>query len=355
VSAANTTGSVRTSLHDYIDSVERSDVIVTSGHPLATAGVQMIPMPLSLARELEAVPGVAAADPYRRLFLNISGKRILLQMVDVPRWLRHNAWNVVAGRSEDIPRLLPDQNAVAINEIVAARMGLRPGDRLDLPAPAGPASFHVAAVVASYESDAGVIIMDMRTYERHWQDHVADMFSVYVKPGGDVGAVRGAIQERFGKARKMFILPSREFRDEIRKHFDRSFLMSTATNVLSLIIAGFGIVVTLLASVLERTREIGILRSLGMTRGQLSGVVIIESALLGAAGGIPGAAVGVLVGWINLEGFFRLGFGNSMAYHVNGGSVLLSLLLAMGLSVLAGLYPAWRAARTNITETLAYE
>ncbi len=153
----------------------------------------------------------------------------------------------------------------------------------------------------------------------------------------------------------MFVLPALEFRAEIRKLFDRAFVMNDAVNVLSLIIAGFGIIVTLLASVLERTREIGILRSIGMTRSQVSGVVIIESALLGAAGGVLGAAAGVLAGWINLEGFFRLDFGNSITYHIHGASVLSSLLLAIGLSVLAGLYPAWRAAKTNITETLAYE
>jgi putative ABC transport system permease protein len=355
VSTASAINSARRSLLEYIDSVERSDIIITSGHPLATAGAQTIPMPLSMARELESVPGVASADPFRRLFLNIAGNRVLLEMMDVPRWLQHNTCTVIEGRYSDMQRLMPDQDSVVINEIVASRMGLKPGDNIILPAPAGSAIFLVVGVVVSYASEGGVIIMDMRTYERHWQDHVADMFSVFVKPGSDVASVRDAIQDRFRNKRKMFVLSSLEFREEIRRLFERTFVMNDAANVLSLIIAGFGIIVTLLSSVLERTREIGILRSIGMTRSQVSGVVIIESALLGAAGGVLGAAAGVLAGWINLEGFFRLDFGNSMIYHIQGGSVLLSLLLAIGLSVLAGLYPAWRAARTNITETLAYE
>ena len=197
--------------------------------------------------------------------------------------------------------------------------------------------------------------MDLPTYERHWNDHVADMFSVYVKKGYDIPAVRAAIQDRFKDRRKMFVLPALEFRQEVKKMLDQSFVMNDAVNVLTLMIAGFGIIVTLLASVLERTREIGILRSIGMKRRQVSGVVLIESALIGAAGGLLGICAGAITGWINLEGFFRIDFGASMAYHLHWPSIGSALLLSIGLSVLAGLYPAHRAAKTNIVEALSYE
>jgi ABC-type antimicrobial peptide transport system permease subunit len=92
-----------------------------------------------------------------------------------------------------------------------------------------------------------------------------------------------------------------------------------------------------------------------MKRSQVSGVVLIESALIGAAGGLLGVCAGVVTGWINLEGFFRIDFGASMSYHVHYPSIGSALLLAIGLSVLAGLYPARRASKTNITEALSYE
>jgi putative ABC transport system permease protein len=247
------------------------------------------------------------------------------------------------------------RDKVLVNENIADRLNLKQGDRMVLPTPVGPRSFVVAAIIVSYASDSGVIFLDMLTYERIWNDHVADMFSVYVKPGHDIATVRDAIQERFRSTRRMFVLPALEFRQEIKKLFDQSVVMNDAVNVLTLLIAGFGIIVTLLASVLERTREIGILRSIGMKRRQVSGVVLIESALIGAAGGLLGICAGVISGWINLEGFFRLDFGSSMAYHIHYPSIGSALLLAIVLSVLAGLYPAWRAAKTNITEALAYE
>ncbi len=339
---------------DYIDSVENSDIIITSGHPLASAGAQTIPMPLAMAQELETIPGVQSVDPFRKLFMTISGKRVLLEAIDFVSWPKHNTCTVIEGSMSDMP-LSRETDEISINETVAARMGLKRGDVLVLPTPNGPKSFEVTAVILSYASDSGVMFMDMQTYERIWNDHVADMFSVYVKPGNDIAVVRAAIQDRFRGKRKMFVLPALEFRQEIKKMLDRSIVMNDAVNVLTLLIAGFGIIVTLLASVLERTREIGILRSIGMKRGQVSRVVLVESALIGAAGGLLGICAGVITGWINLEGFFRLDFGASMSYHIHYPSVGSALLLSIGLSVLAGLYPARRAAKTNIVEALSYE
>ena len=350
VSSSSMMNSARKGVLDYIDSVDNSDIIITSGHPLATAGAPTIPMPLSMAQELEAIPGVRSVDSFRKLFLNISGKRVLLEGIDVENWLKNNTCTIIGGTM-----MKRDRDEVSVNESVANRLGLKPGDALVLPTPNGPKSLIVTAIIVSYASDSGVIFLDLHTYERLWNDHVADMFSVYVKKGIDIVAVRDAIQEQYRGKRKMFVLPALEFREEVKKMIDRSFVTNDAVNVLTLLIAGFGIIVTLLASVLERAREIGILRSLGMKRGQVSGLVLIESALLGAAGGLLGIGAGVIVGWINLEGFFRLDFGSSMAYHIHYPSIGSALLLSIGLSVLAGLYPAKRAAKTNIVGALSYE
>jgi len=354
VSSSSMMNSARRGVLDYIDSVDNSDIIITSGHPLATAAAPTIPMPLGMLKELEAIPGVQSVDPFRKLFINIAGKRVLLETIDVVTWPKHNTCTVIEGTMKDIP-LSRGKDEISINENIATRMGLKRGDLLALPTPAGPKPFKVSAVIVSYASDSGVIFMDMPTYERYWNDHVADMFSVYVEPGKDIASVRAAIQNQYRNKRKMFVLPALEFRQEIKKMLDKSFVMNDAVNVLTLLIAGFGIIVTLLASVLERTREIGLLRSIGMKRRQVSGVVVIESALIGMAGGLLGISAGIITGWINLEGFFRIDFGASMAYHIHYPSIGTALLLSIGLSVFAGLYPAWRAARTNIVEALAYE
>jgi putative ABC transport system permease protein len=350
VSSASMLNSARKGVLDYVDAVDNSDILITSGHPLATAGAQTIPMPLSMLHELEAIPGVRSVDPFRKLFLNLNQKRVLLEAIDVESWAKNNTCTIIGGTM-----MKRNRDEISVNETIAARLGLKPGDTMSLPTPAGPKTFAVTSIIVSYASDAGVIFIDLQTYERHWNDHVADMFSVYVKQDADVASVRTAIQDRYRSTRKMFVLPALEFRQEVKNMLDRSVVMNDAVNVLTLLIAGFGIIVTLLASVLERTREIGVLRSIGMKRSQVSLLVLIESALIGAAGGVLGICSGVITGWINLEGFFRLDFGASMAYHVHYPSIASAFLLSIVLSVLAGAYPARRAAKTNIVEALSYE
>lgn len=150
------------------------------------------------------------------------------------------------------------------------------------------------------------------------------------------------------------MLSGAEYKNEVKKLLDQAFVFNHMLNIITLAIASLGIIITLLASVLERTREIGVLRSIGMLKKQVSRVVILESMLLGLVGGGLGVAAGLL-GWVTLEGFLRAEYGGSAKFFIPYFSVLWALVLSAGLSALAGTYPARRAAKTNIVEALSYE
>ena len=355
VSSANAVNSISRCTFDWIDSIIRADILISSGHPLAAGGSPTIPMPGEMMKEIEEVPGVLSAEPFRKGYVSYGDRRVLIEVFDVALRMAYCPVMIAEGGREDMLRLLPGQDNIVINESFATRDRIKPGDSLVLPTPFGPVRFGVAAIVVSYTSDAGVIWMDSDTYRRHWRDNLVDTIEVRVNEKEDISKVRGAILERFGKERRLFALPAREFKDVVKTMLDRSFTLINAVNIITLIIAGFGIVVTLLASVLERTREIGVLRSIGMKRSQISGIVIIESAMIGAAGGLLGSAAGLLIGWIELDGFWRLDLGASITYHIHYASVAWALLLSVGFSALAGFYPARRAAKTNIVEALSYE
>ena len=355
VSSAGIIYSTKQSVMEWIDSYVRGDIIVTSGHPIATTGSQNIPMPVEMWKEIEKVPGVQSADPFRKIYIDYHSRRILLLTLDVDRRMLYSPFKVAQGTREDMVRLLPKQNYIAVNESLASQEHLKPGDTMLLPTPEGPVNFTVAAVNVDYSSDSGSLLMDMSTYRKYWKESLADSFSIRVKQKKDVLAVRDEIVKRFGSERKLFVLPALEFKAEIRKVIDQGFAVNHAINIITLTIACFGIIVTLLASVLERTREIGILRSIGMLRSQVSRVVVIESMLLGIIGGVLGAGAGILIGWMSLEGFLKGDYGASMQYHIYYASIFWALILSTLLAALAGIYPAQRAAKTNIVEALSYE
>jgi putative ABC transport system permease protein len=355
VSSAGIIYSTKQSVMDWIDSYVRGDIIVTSGHPIATTGAQNIPMPVDMWKEIGKVPGVLSADPFRKIYIDYHGRRILLLTLDITRRIQYSPFTIAEGKREDMARHLPNQNYIAMNEALASQEHIKPGDSILLPTPEGPVSFKVAVINVDYSSDSGSILMDIHTYQRYWKEFLADSFSVRVKNRENVEAVRDEIVRRFGTDRKLFVLPARQFKNEIRKVIDQGFAVNHAINIITMLIACLGIIVTLLASVLERTREIGILRSIGMLRRQVSRVVVIESMLLGIIGGTLGAGAGVIIGWMSLEGFLRGDYGASMRYHINYASILWALGLSTLLAALAGVYPAQRAAKTNIVEALAYE
>ena len=106
---------------------------------------------------------------------------------------------------------------------------------------------------------------------------------------------------------------------------------------------------------LERTREIGIIRSVGAVRSQVSRIVVVESVIIGITGGLLGVISGTITGWMSVEGFANGEAGMSIRYVIDYSALARAIVLAVGFSALAGLYPAWRAAKTNVVEALAYE
>ncbi|MDY7041647.1 MAG: ABC transporter permease, partial [Chloroflexota bacterium] len=121
---------------------------------------------------------------------------------------------------------------------------------------------------------------------------------------------------------------------------------------LAVFIGGVGLLNTMLMSVLERTREIGVLRSLGWQRRQVLGMILKESLVLGAVGGVFGIPLGLgLGGLIELAGIW----GGAIGPIYTPQSFVQAVVVGMVGGVVGGLYPAWRATRMRPVEALRYE
>ena len=212
---------------------------------------------------------------------------------------------VTKGDTDDIGRLLPGRDNIVVSENLAVRHNIKPGDSLVLTTPQGPVSFGVIAVIVDYGYEFGAVLMDNLTYQKHWHDNLADIITVQVKEKRDIDLVRDAIQKQQGKQKRLFIFSMEEYKKEGQKMLDQIYGIFHAMDILTLSIACIGIIITLLASVLERRREIGIIRSIGGYKGQVSRVVVLESVLLGLTGCFLGIMCGSRTGLDGRKRFYK--------------------------------------------------
>jgi putative ABC transport system permease protein len=178
----------------------------------------------------------------------------------------------------------------------------------------------------------------------------ADFFAVRYQPGMEVPA-RAAVD---ADALSYALEPNRLDRvsGTVGDALDRIFRLLDALALIAILVAGLGMVNTFSMSVLERVREIGVLRATGMTSGQVWGMVVIEAGILGIVGSIIGAAVGLLVG-ILLVGWSSGGFG--FAFDPPWLSIALAICFGVLISITASIYPAGLASRLSIVRALQHE
>jgi len=159
--------------------------------------------------------------------------------------------------------------------------------------------------------------------------------------------VKATLRRTTGGASLDFVVPREILRQ--REATQRIFNVVTgAIAAISLLVGGIGIMNIMLASVAERTREVGIRRALGATRREVAAQFLVEASLLTSAGGVMGAALGVL-GAVLIQAFAE------WPTALSPGLLVLSLLVALGVGVGFGFYPAWAASNLEPMEALRHE
>ncbi|MGH7493528.1 MAG: ABC transporter permease, partial [bacterium] len=244
---------------------------------------------------------------------------------------------------------------VLVSEMFARRFGKSAGDTIHLKTQKGPAVFDVAAVFIDYSFDLGQVMMDHSTYEQYWGPSRVNNLGVFLKPGVApeeyAVAIRRAVAGKFA----VVISTNRQLRTEVLRIFDQTFMITNVMQFLAGLVAFIGIISAVMSLLIERTRELGILRAVGMSLRQLRAMIFLESGLMGTFAGLIALPTGtllavVLVYVINLRSFdwtIDLRFGFLDYFHTFSLAILTSLLAAV--------YPLWRANAIQIADALREE
>ncbi|MGN6380257.1 MAG: ABC transporter permease [Gaiellales bacterium] len=170
-------------------------------------------------------------------------------------------------------------------------------------------------------------------------------------PGAPEDSTKAGVQQALGNFPDIKVQTVQEYKDSVSAQINGLLYFIYALLAFSVVISLFGIVNTLVLSVFERTREIGMLRAVGTTRRQIRRMVRYESVITAVIGGILGAVLGIVVAWIVTLGLSDQG----IVFSVPTAQVIIAVIVAAITGVLAAVFPARRASRLNVLEALQYE
>ena len=310
---------------------------------------------LELAEEIARLPGVAAVDRLRAYEIDSQGMPVTLASVDfsIPR-TRHDSKFFSGRPTVDVLAELSNQNAVIVSEPFTYKHHVKTGDSITLGLGARQITFRVADVYYDYSSERGNILMDRQTMLRYLPDPTPSNLAVYVAPGFPVADVRSAIA-RGTQARSVLIFSNRDLRGEAIRIFDRTFAITYALEGVAVVVAVMGVVGALLALVIDRRRELGLLRFLGAASGQIRKLILVEAGLIGLLANMAGLALGFVMSLVLIYVINKQSFGWTIRFHLPVAILLGALTIVYAATVLAGLYPARVAVRMNPLEAVHEE
>jgi putative ABC transport system permease protein len=249
---------------------------------------------------------------------------------------------------------LAQGDAVFISTVLAERYGLDKGDTIRLLTPTGEHDFLVAGVAINYAGYGYGVFGSWKDARRYFHARYANNFDLRIAPGASVQEVGQRIKERFGKRYHLQVETLEEFQGRLLAYAEETIRYMDVFVLIGLIIAALGVLNTLLVNVLERVREIGILRGLGMTRGQVVKMILAEAEVMGGIGGLLGVLLGIYLSHSFMDVSNAIS-GYEWGYVFPGQAIVTGLVAALLAAFLAAFYPAWRAARLDVVEAIRHE
>jgi putative ABC transport system permease protein len=345
--------SVRGSLLAWVDQMVTADLIVSSG--ARTAGPKNVPLSEDPLPGLKSVPGVKIVDLYRLVRANYEGRPIVVESFSAAESAAVRQLPMAQGSGAKTLRDLGTGAGVVVSESFQSKFGKRAGDAIELATPSGVVKLKIIGVYIDYSSDIGSVLIDRALYKKYWRDDLVDAFDLWLEPGADERAVMQKIKDDYGERYELFISTHRELREAVVKIMEQSFIVNYAVEIVAIVVAIFSVINTLLASVLDRTREIGVLRAIGATQAQIRRIVLLEAAWMGIAGGLLGLFAGTIMAYHHVVYNTKVLTGWTFQFYYPYDVALFSVFAAVLLCLAAGYAPAKQAASTPIVSAIGYE
>jgi len=345
-------GSFRETMLTWIDSQIRADFYL---QPAGTVAMDRHPtIAEEVAKRIEALPGVLAVDRFRAYSIRYNGLPVTLAAGDVQAQMRYGRTALRSGNQQDAIRGMLAGEAVIVSEPFSEKHNVKVGDKVTVPLGTERPTFRIAGIFRDFSSENGYIILDQSIVKKYLPADEASNLAVFTSPDVDRKKLRQQIEDSY-KPRRIVVFENRGLRNEAVRIFDQTFAVTYALEAVAIFVAVMGVAGAMLALIIDRRREIGLLRFLGASSGQVTKMILFEAAYIGLFSQILGVISGSLLSLVLIFVINKQSFGWTIEFHVPVLALLSALAFVFISTVLAGLYPARIATRLNPIEVMHEE
>lgn len=331
----------------------------------AVGGDLYVRSPMTMRPELEnrllGVEGVAAVTKAAYVATRLAlpnGEDVftLFAAIDPETYLQVAGIQIEEGPSAAAAiQQLADGGSLLISATIAEQYDLTVGDSLTLDTRRGQQTFRVAGVIVDFTgAELPVVTGSWEDLRRYFGVNHVDRFTVTLLPGAVANDVAERIKTQAGRGLSLSVESQADFQAKVLEVSESAFALFDVLSLIGLVVAGLGVINTMLMNVLERTRELGGLRSLGMTQPQVRRMILAEAAAMGLIGAVFGVAFGVVLVGVFIMGLRELG-GFALTAQTPTQAMVVAFFLALLLALAAAWYPAVRAGRVNIIAAIKNE
>jgi putative ABC transport system permease protein len=303
-------------------------------------------LPLDLESAVAALPGVARVVTGQMAYATVGTTRVMISGMEVGSTAPPSG-----AMSERVRERVLAGEGVVVSRDVGRALGISAGATVALPTPTGVHRVEVLEVVPFFSATAGVLAMSI-TQLREWFDRPGStILGIEFVPGADRGAAEAAIREAVPV--EFHVYSGRESLTAISASVRGATVLIGIMAWIVVLVAAMALLNTLMLSVLERRRELGVLRAMGSSRRFALRSVLAEAAAIGAVGGGLGVAFGAANQWLISIAMTNV-LGIDVAYRASDMLVVFATA-AIALSLLGSIPPALRAARLNVVDAIGVE
>lgn len=353
-----TTGTIRSNraaLRDWLQTSIAADVLVTAGSAIGS-GEQTEPMGPEIDGILRGLPETDDVLALRSPRVNFRGNEVMLLSFDAGLAARLHHHRIPNAAEIPLFRKLDAQtDGALVSENFAAKFGVDIGDTIAVSSDFGPVTLQVVGKIVDYSWALGTVYINRRDYLEHWKDTRVDLYDIYLKPGYTPKDAKEKVASLFGARYNLQPLTRAELVESIDRVIERVYGIAYSQQVVVMLVAALGVITSLLISVLQRRREMGLLRAVGAAQTQVIHSVLAEACLMGVFGTALGILFGIPLQWFVLRVVILEESGFLFPVHIPWDGAVLIAFAALATTTLAGLGPAIYAVRQRIPEAIAYE